>query len=223
MSWESTLLYYRSINEQVARRLGGFHSARIVLVSVDFQEIEHLQSEGDWDAAGRTLADDAHTLQTAGADFVVLCTNTMHKVAETIERAIAIPLLHIADATADAIHARGMKRVGLLGTKFTMEEDFYSGRLRDRHGLEILLPKKADRAVIHRIIYNELVHGVIREESRSEFVRITESLREAGAEGVIEGCTEIGMLLDDVSTAVPLFDTTGIHATAAVERALQGR
>jgi len=220
MSWESTLLYYRTINEEIARRLGGFHSARLVMVSVDFEEIEQYQRRGDWDAAGTALADDAHTLQAAGADLVVLCTNTMHKVSETIERAIAIPLLHIADATADAIQDRGMKRVGLLGTAFTMEEDFYRGRLQDRRDLDVIVPGEPDRAIVHRVIFEELVHGTIREESRSEFVRIAEALRADGAEGVIEGCTEIGMLLDAGSTEVPLFDTTKIHATAAVELAL---
>lgn len=191
------------------------------MVSVDFAEIEALQREGDWDAAGRVLADDAHTLQTAGADFIVLCTNTMHKVAAAIERAIAIPLLHIADATADAVHDRHIKTIGLMGTSFTMEEDFYRGRLQDRHGAKVLIPEASDRAVIHRIIYDELVHGIVRDESRSEFVRIAESLRAQGAEGVVEGCTEIGMLLGSDSTEVPLFDTTEIHAVAAVEASLR--
>lgn len=222
MSWESTALYYRGINERVAERLGGFHSARIVLVSVDFDEIEALQREGDWIEAGNRLADDAHVLQSAGADFVVLCTNTMHKVASTIERAIGIPLLHIADATADAVRGRQMSTVGLLGTAFTMEGEFYRGRLTYQHGLEVIVPDQNDRELVHNIIYEELVHGVIRDRSRSEFARIAGELKDRGAEGVIEGCTEIGMLLDAEATDVPLFDTTMIHVEAAVTAAFQG-
>lgn len=221
MSWESTVLYYREINKLVAKRLGGFHSARMVVVSVDFEEIEALQSQGDWEEAGRRLADDAHVLQSAGADFVVLCTNTMHMVADTIERAVGIPLLHIADATAGRVLADGVKRVGLLGTAFTMEGEFYRGRLADHHGLDVLVPEEKDRTLVHAVIYEELVHGTIRDASRAEFVRIAEELRDRGAEGVIEGCTEIGMLLDEAATDVPLYDTTSIHAEAAVDEALR--
>jgi len=220
MSWESTELYYRWINEGIKRRLGGLHSARIVLVSVDFHDIEQLQHAGDWAEAGAQLAVAARQVEVAGAEFLLICTNTMHKVVADIERVIDIPVLHLADATADRIRAAGMHTVGLLGTAFTMEEDFYKGRLRERHGLEVIVPEAADRAIIHRVIYEELCQGVVREDSRREYLRIMAGLREAGAEGIIQGCTEITLLVGPGHTDIPLFDTTAIHAEAAVERAL---
>jgi len=219
MSWESTLGYYRQINEAVKRRLGGLHSARIVLYSVDFHDIERLQHAGDWDAAGAALADAARALERAGADFVVLCTNTMHKVAPAIEAAVAIPLLHIADPTAAAIKAAGVARVGLLGTRFTMEQAFYRDRLRDR-GLDVLVPDEAARERVHRVIYDELCLGVVREASRAAYRDIMRALVARGAEAVILGCTEISLLVGADDAAVPLFDTTALHAQAAVDAAL---
>ena len=219
MSWESTELYYRWINEGVKKRLGGLHSARIVLVSVDFQEIETLQHEGRWEEAGAALAQAAQQIEAAGADFLLICTNTMHKVAPQIEAAINIPILHLADATAVRIQQHGLKKVGLLGTNFTMEQDFYRGRL-EQHGLEVIVPNAADRAVVHGVIYNELCLGQVEDASRQEFLRIIDDLHAQGAEGIIEGCTEIVMLVQQQHTAVPLFDTTAIHAEAAVNRAL---
>ena len=220
MSWESTALYYRWINEMVNERLGGLHSAKIVLVSVDFQEIEELQHQGRWEEAGKALAQAARQVEAAGADFLVLCTNTMHKVAPEIEAAIRIPLLHIADATAERIKQAGLTTVGLLGTKFTMEQEFYAGRLREKHGLSVLVPPPGDREIIHRVIYEELVRGIIRDESRAEFLRIIADLHARGAEGIIEGCTEIVTLVQQKHTSIPLFDTTAIHAQRAVEWAL---
>lgn len=219
MSWESTALYYRLINEGVKARLGGLHSAKIVLYSVDFQEIEALQHAGDWDRAGEVLAAAGRAVEAAGADFLLICTNTMHRVAEQVESAISIPLLNLADATAERILARGMRTVGLLGTAFTMEQDFYRGRLENR-GIEVLVPGAADRAVVHRVIYEELCQGRVKEGSRAEYLRIIDALGERGAEGVIEGCTEIVMLVDERHTHMPLFDTTAIHADEAVRLAL---
>jgi len=220
MSWESTIPYYKIINETVKARLGGLHSAKLVLHSVDFHEIERLQHAGDWEGAGRAMAAAARSIEAAGADFMVLCTNTMHKVAGAMEQAVAIPLLHIADPTAAAVRARGLGRVGLLGTRFTMEQDFYRGRLEDRHGLEVVVPDAADRAVVHRIIYEELCLGKVLEASRSEYRRIIQRLAGAGAEAVILGCTEIGLLIDADHAEIPVFDTTRIHAVSAAERAL---
>ncbi len=220
MSWESTALYYRQINELVKEKMGGLHSAQIAMYSVDFQEIEELQHAGQWDATGEILSKAAEQVQNAGADFLLICTNTMHKVAPQIESAIDIPLLHIADATAERIKSQGIKDIGLLGTRFTMEQDFYAGRLRDAHGLNVILPSKQDRDIVHRVIYEELVLGVVREESRREYLRIMGALRAEGADGVIEGCTEIVMLVQQEHTEIPLFDTTSIHAEAAVEMAL---
>lgn len=220
MSWESTELYYRLINEGVKQRLGGLHSAKIALVSVDFHAIERLQHGGDWQQAGALLAAAAQRVEAAGADFLLICTNTMHKVAPQIADAISIPLLHLADATAARITQRGMQTVGLLGTNFTMEQEFYKGRLAELHGLRVLVPPPEDRQVIHRVIYEELCLGVVRAESRDEYLRIIDGLRARGADGVIAGCTEIGMLVAQAHTDVPLFDTTAIHAEAAVERAL---
>ena len=219
MSWESTELYYRWINELVKEKLGGLHSAKIVLISVDFQEIETLQHEGRWDEAGAALAQAAQQIEAAGADFLLICTNTMHKVAPQIEQAIHISILHLADATAVRIQQKGLKKVGLLGTNFTMEQDFYRGRL-EQHGLEVIVPNAADRAVVHGVIYNELCLGQVEDASRQEFLRIIDDLHAQGAEGIIEGCTEIVMLVQQQHTAVPLFDTTAIHAEAAVNRAL---
>lgn len=220
MSWESTELYYRWINEGIKARLGGLHSAKIAMVSVDFQEIEVLQHAGDWDRAGEALAEAARQVAAAGADFLLICTNTMHKVAPQIEAAIDIPILHLADATAARIKAQGIKRVGLLGTNFTMEQDFYRGRLTDKHGLEVLVPSPEDRQIIHRIIYDELVLGEVKESSRQAYLTIMDKLRDQGAEAIIEGCTEIVLLVQQQHTDIPLFDTTAIHAEAAVEMAV---
>ena len=220
MSWESTALYYQWINELVKEKLGGLHSARIAMVSVDFQEIEELQHKNKWDESGEILSKAARNIESAGADLLVICTNTMHKVASQIEAAISIPLLHIADATAEEIKKQGMKKVGLLGTKFTMEQDFYAGRLQEQHGLKVLIPNKEDREIVHRVIYDELVLGNVKEQSRQEYLRIMNKLRDEGAEGVIEGCTEIVMLVEQKHTDIPLFDTTAIHARMAVEKAL---
>jgi aspartate racemase len=221
MSWESTLPYYRHINELVKQRLGGLHSARIVLYSVDFHDIERLQHSGNWDEAGRMLAAAARALEAAGADFLVLCTNTMHKVAAAIEAAVRIPLLHIADATAVEIRRAGLRRVGLLATRFTMEQDFYCRRLEHRHGIGVIVPDAADREVVHRIIYDELCLGSIRADSRERYREIIRRLVGQGAEGIVFGCTEIGLLVSAADAPVPVFDTTAIHAANAVELALQ--
>ena len=221
MSWESTLPYYRHINEAVRERLGGLHSARLVLYSLDFHEIEALQRQGDWAAAGTLLADAARHLESAGADFLLLCTNTMHKVADAIEAASALPLLHIADPTAAAIQAAGLQRVGLLGTRFTMEQPFYRQRLEDRHGIQVLVPDEPDRAEVHRVIYEELCRGVVSEASRQAYRQVISSLVARGAQAVILGCTEIGLLVRADDAEVPLFDTCVLHAQAAAERALR--
>ena len=220
MSWESTVPYYRQINETVKDRLGGLHSAKLVLYSVDFHEVEQLQHAGDWAAAGAMLADAARSLEAAGSDFLVLCTNTMHKVADDIEAAVAIPLLHIADPTAAAIKQAAHSRVGLLGTRFTMEEAFYRDRLNERHGLDVIVPNAEDRDTIHRVIYEELCLGVVRPESRSAYRRIMEGLASQGAQAIILGCTEISLLVSQQDSGLPLFDTTAIHARAAAEEAL---
>lgn len=221
MSWESTLPYYRHINEAVRERLGGLHSARLVLYSLDFHEIEALQRQGDWAAAGTLLADAARRLESAGADFLLLCTNTMHKVADAIEAASALPLLHIADPTAAAIQAAGLQRVGLLGTRFTMEQPFYRQRLEDRHGIQVLVPDEPDRAEVHRVIYEELCRGVVSEVSRQAYRQVISRLVARGAQAVILGCTEIGLLVRADDAEVPLFDTCVLHAQAAAERALR--
>jgi aspartate racemase len=220
MSWESTVPYYRQVNETVKRHLGGLHSAKVVLYSVDFHEVERLQHAGDWDAAGALLADAARSLQAAGADFLVLCTNTMHKVAPAIEAAVTIPLFHIADPTADEIKRAGFGKIGLLGTRFTMEQAFYKDRLRERHGLEVVVPEQADRDIVHRIIYEELCLGGIVDASRDEYRRIIAGLVAQGAQAVILGCTEISLLVAQQDAAVPLFDTTAIHAAKAAQWAL---
>jgi aspartate racemase len=220
MSWESTVPYYRQVNETIKEHLGGLHSAKVVLYSVDFHEVERLQHAGDWDAAGALLADAARSLQAAGADFLVLCTNTMHKVAHAIEGAVNIPLFHIADPTAEEIKRAGHTRIGLLGTRFTMEQAFYKDRLRERHGLDVIVPGQEDRDIVHRIIYEELCLGRIVDGSRDEYRRIIAALVEQGAQAIILGCTEISLLVAQQDAAVPLFDTTAIHARKAAEWAL---
>lgn len=219
MSWESTQTYYRLINEGVKARLGGLHSARMVLYSVDFAEIEALQHAGDWAATARNLSDAALSLQKAGADFLVIGTNTMHKVAPEIAQTIDIPLLHIADATAAVLKENGVRRVGLLGTRFTMEQDFYRERLEEA-GIEVLTPDETQRNDVHRIIYEELCRGDIRGASRETYLAVVASLADRGTQGVILGCTEIGLLINQSDTAIPLYDTTVIHARQAVAQSL---
>ena len=219
MSWESTEHYYRLINEATRETLGGLHSAPIAMYSVDFHEIEVFQREGDWDATAKILADKAVQIEAMGAGLMLICTNTMHIVAGEVSAAINIPLLHIADATVTVIKADNKKTVGLLGTRFTMEEDFYRGRLQQQ-GLDVLVPPEKDRDIVHRVIYEELCLGKINDDSRAAFLRIIEDLRAQGAEGVIEGCTEIGLLVQQDHTDVPLYDTTKIHARQAVIEAL---
>ena len=222
MSWESTVGYYQEINQGVKQALGGLHSAKIAMVSVDFAEIEKLQHAGDWDATAVILSKAAQSVEAAGADCVLICTNTMHKVASQIEGAINIPILHIADGTAEELLAEGIKTVGLLGTGFTMDQEFYKGRLRDKHGLNVLIPNEMDRKIVHDVIYQELCLGAVKSESAAEYYRIIDALVEQGAEAVILGCTEIGMLVKQENTDVRLFDTTLIHAQKAVEWALKG-
>jgi aspartate racemase len=221
MSWESSLEYYRIINEAIKQQLGGLHSAKSVLVSVDFAEIEVLQQEDRWQDATRVMIEAARAVQAGGADFLIICTNTMHKMADEVQENISIPLLHIADPTAEAIQAQGLQKVGLLGTRFTMEQDFYCSRLVEKYGLDVLLPDRADREIVHRVIYDELVLGKIVPASQAEYLRILAGLANAGAGGVILGCTEIGLLVSQADTTLPLFDTTRIHALAAVRYALQ--
>jgi aspartate racemase len=223
MSWESTAVYYRIVNERVRTLRGGLHSADCVLRSVDFAPVEELQRRGDWDAAGRLLAAEAAQLQAAGCELLVLCTNTMHKVAATIEEAITIPLLHIADTTAAAVGEAGLASVGLLATAYTMEDDFYVGRLRDRHGLAVAVPDAADRADVHRIIYEELCMGTVAAASRDRYREIIAALVADGAEGILYGCTEIDLLVGPEDAPVPVFDTTRLHAEQAVDVALGRR
>lgn len=220
MSWESSAEYYRLVNRAVRDRLGGQHSAKSVMVSLDFHEIERLQHAGDWQRLGQLMADAARTLERAGVDFAVLCTNTMHKLWEPMTQATRVPFIHLADATAQRIVAAGVKRVGLLGTRYTMEQDFYRGRL-ESHGLEVLVPEQGDRDTVHRVIYDELCLGSVREESRQAYVAIIERLRARGAEAVILGCTEITLLVGPEDSPLPTFDTTRIHAEVAVDRALE--
>ena len=222
MSWESSAEYYRIINEQVRDRLGGLHSARCLMWSFDFAEIEALQHAGRWDDATAEMVAAAQRLERGGADFVLICTNTMHRMAAEVQAAIGIPLLHIADPTAERIRAAGLRRVGLLGTAFTMEQDFYKGRLVERHGLEVLVPEAEDRALVHRVIYEELVQGRAEPASREAYRAVIARLVARGAEAVILGCTEIMLLVRPEDSAVPLFDTTALHAEAAVERAIGG-
>jgi amino-acid racemase len=220
MSWESTVPYYRIVNETIKARLGGLHSARLVLYSVDFHDIEALQRSGGWTEAGRLLAEAGRAVAAAGADVVVLCTNTMHRVADAVETASGLPLLHIADATAEQVLAAGHRKVGFLATGFTMDQDFYRERLTDRHGLEVLVPGPADRAIVHRVIYEELCRGRVLDASRDEYRRIIAGLVDRGAEAVMLACTEISLLVGPEDAAVPLFDTTAIHARKAAEWAL---
>ncbi|HEU0293231.1 MAG TPA: aspartate/glutamate racemase family protein [Anaerolineales bacterium] len=220
MSWESSIEYYRIINQATKAKLGGLHSAKSLMVSVDFAEIEILQHQGRWTEAAKLLVDAARSLENGGADFIVLCTNTMHKVAEEIQAGVKIPLLHIADATAELVKVSGIQNIGLLGTRFTMEEEFYKGRLTQNYGLKVRVPNAEDREIIHRVIYDELVLGKIDGRSKEQYVRIIEQIVKEGAEGIILGCTEIGLLIHQEDSPVPLFDTTRIHAEAAVEYAL---
>jgi aspartate racemase len=221
MSWESTVEYYRFVNEAVRDRLGGLHSADCLLRSVDFAGIEELQRTGRWDEAGEVLASEARALVAAGAELIVLCTNTMHKVADTITAAIDVPFVHIADTTAAAVRAAGASTVGLLATAYTMEQDFYVGRLREVHGLEVVVPDAGDRRIVHEVIYNELCVGVVVDESRREYRRIMRGLADRGAEAILLGCTEIDLLVGPEDAPVPVFDTTRLHAERAVEMALE--
>ncbi len=221
MSWESTAEYYRIINETIKRQLGGLHSGKILLYSVDFHEIEKLQHEGKWKEATAIMVDAARRVQNGGADFLLICTNTMHRMASEVQGEVDIPLLHIADATAEAIKDSGIQRVGLLGTKYTMEEDFYKGRLISQHHLDVLVPDEGDRKIIHEVIYKELCLGTVLEKSKNEFARVIDDLAQQGAEGIILGCTEISLLVKPSDSALPLFDTTKIHAEKAVEFALK--
>ena len=221
MSWESSLEYYRIINETIKEKLGGFHSAKCIMYSVDFEEIEKLQHKGKWDEATDLMIDAVRRVEKGGASFVVICTNTMHKMADDVQESIHIPLLHIADVTAEEIRNRGFRKVGLLGTRFTMEEDFYKGRLQEKHGLEVIIPDEEERHTIHNILYSELCMGEIKKISKEAFQRIIENLVAKGAEGVILGCTEIPLLVKQEDYEIPLFDTTSLHARAAVEYALQ--
>lgn len=220
MSWESSQEYYRIINETARERLGGLHSAQSLMYSFDFAEVEELQHAGNWEEATRRMVEAAQNLEKGGADFVLICTNTMHKMANDVQDGIKIPLLHIADPTGEAIKARGMTKIGLLGTKYTMEHDFYKGRLIDNFGLEVLVPDEVDRQTVHDIIYDELCLGEIKGASREKYLEIIRKLGEHGAQGVILGCTEIGLLVGQDNTPLPLFDTTRIHAEAAVTMAL---
>ncbi|BEH72635.1 aspartate/glutamate racemase family protein [Edwardsiella tarda] len=220
MSWESSAEYYRIINQGVREHLGPTASASVVLWSFNFAEIEALQHQGDWSTLSERMVDAAQRLQGAGADVLLICTNTMHRMASALESALSIPLIHIADPTAAAIKAAGLRKVGLLGTAFTMEQDFYKGRLSERHGLEVIVPEADDRATVHRIIYDELVAGQITPSSRAAYRQVIARLVQAGAEAVILGCTEIMLLVQPEDSAVPLFDTTALHAAAAVEAAL---
>jgi len=222
MSWESTVGYYREINEGVKKRLGGLHSAKIILHSVDFDPIEKLQHSGDWEGTGQILMQAARSIEAGGADFLLICTNTMHKVADEVAACVDIPLLHIADATAEELVREKVQRVGLLGTAFTMEQDFYRGRLADKYGLDVVVPEASDRRQVHDIIYNELCLGMCKPKSKTTYLEIVDRLVQMGAQGVILGCTEIGMLIRQTDTVVPLYDTTAIHAAKAVEWALSG-
>jgi aspartate racemase len=222
MSWESSIEYYRIINETVRNELGGLHSAKSIMYSVEFAEIEALQHQDRWDDAGQIMISAARSIESAGADFVIICTNTMHKLYDIVQQNIKIPMLHIADPTAEAIKDKAMHRIALLGTRFTMEEDFYKGRLADKHGLKVMIPSATDMEIVHTVIYHELCSGIINSESEQKYVDIIRRLVEEGAQGIILGCTEIGLLVKQEDSPVPLFDTTEIHAKAAVKYALEG-
>jgi aspartate racemase len=221
MSWESSLEYYRVVNEATKARLGGFHSAKCVLYSVDFEEVEKLQHKGDWNRLTVLMVDAAKRLEKAGVDFMIICTNTMHKMADQVQGAISVPLLHIVDVTAQAIIANRQTRVGLLGTKFTMEEEFYKGRLQDKHGLEVLIPSVEERQIVHDILYSELCLGEIKKQSKDKFKEIIQNLVDRGAQGVILGCTEIPLIVSQKDYTIPVYDTTTLHAEAAVDFALR--
>lgn len=221
MSWKSSAEYYRIINELVKMQLGELHSCKSIMYSVDFGEVEKLQHEGNWEALTQIMIESALSLQNAGADFIVICTNTMHKMAEEIQSKLEIPLLHIADATGECIIEKRYKKVGLLGTKFTMEQDFYKGRINEKFGIEVVVPSDKDQLIVHEVIYNELVTGKINAESRNKFKRIIEKMAKQGAEGVILGCTEIPLLIGEEDSEIDIFDTTFIHAMAAVSFALE--
>ncbi|WP_045462963.1 aspartate/glutamate racemase family protein [Vibrio hyugaensis] len=221
MSWESTANYYQIINREVKARLGGLHSGKVCLYSVDFAEIETLQHQGRWDDTATILAQAAKSVEEGGADFILICTNTMHKVADQIQLAVNVPLVHIADATAEKLVADGVKRVGLLGTRFTMEQDFYKLRLIDKFGIDVVVPSADDQTIVHEVIYNELCKGEVRDDSRQRYLTIIDKLVDQGIEAVILGCTEIAMLVEPKHTNVTLYDTTEIHAKAAVHKALR--
>ena len=223
MSWESSIEYYRIINETVRVELGGLHSAKSIMVSVEFAEIEALQHQNRWDEAAEILIAAARSLESGGADFAIICTNTMHKLYDNIQQSVQIPLLHIADATAETIKAKGIQKIALLGTRFTMEENFYKGRLVDNYGLDVIIPGSEEMEIVHRIIYDELCAGIIQSESKQKYKDIIQRLVQEGAEGIILGCTEIGLLVKQEDTPVLLFDTTEIHAKTAVKYALDDR
>jgi len=216
MSWESTVTYYQHMNRMVRRQLGGLHSAQLLLWSFDFQEIEKDQASGDWESAIDKMCDAAKRLKAAGAEAIVICTNTMHKMADQVEAASGLPLIHIADTTAKAIKQKGLSKVGLLATRYTMEEDFYRGRLIEKHGLEVVIPNEENRAIVHDIIYDELCQGIIKDSSKEDYKIVIQSLINQGAEGIVLGCTEIGMLIKQQDVAAPVFDTTLIHAQEAI-------
>ncbi len=220
MSWESSLEYYRIINQRIKERLGGLHSAKIIMYSFDFAEIEHLQHGGRWDEAGGVMIEAARLLENAGADLILICTNTMHKMADDVQKSISVPLLHIADATAERLKEMGLRKAGLLGTRFTMEEDFYKGRLKKKYGIEVVIPDLEEREKIHRVIYDELCVGETKDASRQRFIEIINNLISQGAEGVILGCTEIPLLVKQEDVDLPLFDTTMIHASRAADISL---
>jgi len=221
MSWESSQEYYRIINETVEETMGGLHSAKSLMYSFDFEEIEKLQHQGDWDKLTELMIEAAKDLEKGGADFVIICTNTMHKMADEVQKNIQIPLLHIADATAEKIKEKGINKIGLLGTKFTMEEDFYKGRLIDKYEIKVIIPNEEERQIVHKVIYNELCLGKINQSSKKKFKKIIQNLISNGAEGIMLGCTEIPLLIKQEDVEVPLFDTTTIHAKYAVENALK--
>jgi len=221
MSWESSQEYYRIINETVEEIMGGLHSAKSLMYSFDFEEIEKLQHQGDWDKLTELMIEAAKDLEKGGADFIIICTNTMHKMADEVQKNIQIPLLHITDATAEKIKEKGVNKIGLLGTKFTMEEDFYRHRLLDKHEIEVIIPNEEERQIVHEVIYNELCLGKINQSSKNKFKKIIQNLISNGAEGIILGCTEIPLLVKQEDVEVPLFDTTTIHAKSAVENALR--
>lgn len=221
LSWESSAVYYRIINELVRERLGGTHSARSIMYSVDFAEFEQLQHHGEWDKLTELMIDAGMRLKNGGADFLVICTNTMHKTAEAVENQVGIPLLHIADAAANEVKKMGLRKVALLGTRFTMEQDFYKARLQEKHGIEVVIPERDEREIIHSVIYEELVLGKVLDSSRETFVKIIGRMKTIGAEGVVLGCTEIPLLICQEDSSIPIFDTTRLHARAAVEFSLK--